>query len=99
MYIICRKHGNASEVLRLECVGNCPEFVTHYLKYNISDSDMARVVVFKAEDVPLEEFVETIDETNKTSDSSTALQPEEKRKIVKKGKEKDCGCNKSKTAQ
>ena len=86
MYLICRKQGNSSDVLRLECQGNCPEFVAHYLKYNISDSDLSRTVVVKGEIVPMTDFVV---EEKEGDAAALASSTTEKRVVKAKG---DCGC-------
>lgn len=88
MYLICRRQGNASDVLRLECQGNCPEFVAHYLKYNITDSDLTRTVVVKGEIVPMNEFVVVEKEGEGEVTTSPSLKVE-KRVVKAKG---DCGC-------
>jgi len=67
IFLVCRREqGNLSVV----CQGPCEEFLRTYLKYNYSGRGRDNLVVLKADEFPIDDYLET-QETSTPVDSKS----------------------------
>jgi hypothetical protein len=57
-YFVYRKRGNIESLL---VIGSCLEFISHYLKHNISEEEIQYCVVYEAKELDIKEVMEKND--------------------------------------
>ncbi len=55
MFLLCRKSDRGQ--INIICQGDCESFITHYIKYNLSDRDVSRYVVLEPKEIPISNFI------------------------------------------